>query len=685
MKTESSSQLFRSFWLITGSRLQLHSFISEVFRGNEMQSLYVSDTPIDDDTVSTVSYKQARGYLGQEKQVVVFDVSKSIDADALAVVSGLVVGGGSFILCMPPQAEWHDEFSSNFSKRFIAYLQAASFIKVMNANDKTALNEIKNSLKVIPENSDFTLTDDQKMVVDEIKTLSVAENKSSLVVVSDRGRGKSTSLGVVAKDLLMSKTIKILITAPRFKACEVAFLYLRENLPESKLRQACIQYEQSEFRFMAPEEILQSETPVKADLLLVDEAASIPLPMLKQLSQQFEQSVFVSTVHGYEGTGRGFSLRFSDVLSNASKSLNRIEMKTPVRWKSADPLEAWLFEWLCLDADIVDVSEIQTEKVRIRELTQTEIIEDEPLLRQVFSLLVLAHYKTRPSDLQRMLDDKVMITIAEMSGKVVAVVLSADEGGFDAAMSTAIYQGHRRPAGNLLAQTLTYHCGVESAATAASHRIMRIVVHPQLQNNNIGSQLLTHLVTNLKTRGIDLLGASFGLTESLANFWQKNGFTIVRVGFKKEQSSGEHAALYVRSFTEAGASIVNKAVERFSRHYPLLKKTALKDIRANIKLDADTDVVNKMSVSEREDIESFIKYSRAYELCIAGVSKWVRLNLHHYDANKDNALFHEVLNNVIVKHMSWKQVVTAMKLDGKKQAQHLFKQAVIDLYERAKS
>lgn len=56
-----------------------------------------------------------------------------------------------------------------------------------------------------------------------------------------------------------------------------------------------------------------SEKLSHCELLAIDEAAAIPLPMVKQLLGPY--LVFLSsTVNGYEGTGRALSLKLIDQL-----------------------------------------------------------------------------------------------------------------------------------------------------------------------------------------------------------------------------------------------------------------------------------------------------------------------------------------------------------------------------------
>lgn len=46
-----------------------------------------------------------------------------------------------------------------------------------------------------------------------------------------------------------------------------------------------------------------------ADLVLVDEAGAIPLPLVKEVIQRAPLVLLSSTVSGYEGTGRSLSLK----------------------------------------------------------------------------------------------------------------------------------------------------------------------------------------------------------------------------------------------------------------------------------------------------------------------------------------------------------------------------------------
>ena len=67
-------------------------------------------------------------------------------------------------------------------------------------------------------------------------------------------------------------------------------------------------------QYIAPEDY---KMLAQAELLVIDEAAAIPLPVVKNLLGPY--LVFMSsTINGYEGTGRSLSLKLLDSLRRES-------------------------------------------------------------------------------------------------------------------------------------------------------------------------------------------------------------------------------------------------------------------------------------------------------------------------------------------------------------------------------
>lgn len=94
------------------------------------------------------------------------------------------------------------------------------------------------------------------------------------------------------------------------------------------------------------------ERLTQAELLVIDEAAAIPLPVVKRLVGQY--LVFLcSTVNGYEGTGRSLSLKLLHQLRAAGSApaskdsvekgrlFREVQLHEPIRYEWAACSEQW--------------------------------------------------------------------------------------------------------------------------------------------------------------------------------------------------------------------------------------------------------------------------------------------------------------------------------------------------------
>ena len=671
-----TSSRSRNAWLLTAEKKKLISILAKHFSQNSAHddALIISpDIEVYRD-MPAISCQQTGNLLGQEKQIVIIDLFDQICVDAIAIAAGLVVGGGHLVFCLPEETQWSMQYRSLFSQRLLKFLSMEPIRRLNLQQFETQLATMCLSLS---KQHEFILTPDQQQVIRAAEALTDRTETASLVVVADRGRGKSTSIGLAAAKLMQNQDITILVAAPSFKSASVAFEHARMQLEINKIKQARLEYGKSVCQFVAPDELLQQQP--EADLIFIDEAAAIPLPLLIQIVKRYSKTIFVSTVHGYEGTGRGFFVRFFKALDECLPAWQKIEMKQPVRWSMEDRVESWLFKLLCLDAELQEtIDSIDLSAVNVIKLQQQDLYADEKKLSSIFALLVMAHYRTRPSDLQRLLDDPVEIRVVMYGQQMIAAMVSLDEGELDQSLASQVYKGERRPPGNLLAQTLSYHCGIEKAATHRLHRVMRIVVHPMLQGQGIGRLLISNLIESCQQRQIDILGASFGYTDVLANFWQQQDFQLLRLGFSREQSSGERAGLFVRPLTGHGTEIVTAARRRFEQHFSYLKKTVLKDVK--LEIEGNALLSDEMTEDDWQDLQSFIKTDRGYELCIAGINKWLLKQESQWATLDKNQV--ALINEIIINNTSWKQAAINLQLQGKKQAQSLFKKVVITLREK---
>ena len=479
---------------------------------------------------------------------------------------------------------------------------------------------------------------------------------------------------------------RIAVTAPRMSISEPVFRHARQICVSAELHHGQLRYKENKLIFIAPDALLDKVQQV--DLLLVDEAASIPLPMLEGLLINYPSIVFATTVHGYEGTGRGFALKFDKVLDRLRPGWQLFNMNTPVRWAEDDPVEPWIDYILCLDAELADVAAIPVvEKKHCRIVLQDrdELVSDNNKLSSIFALLINAHYRTRPSDLLFMMDvPGVRVYTLEYHDYIVAAVLINEEGGFNTELSSRIYQGERRPGGHLLAQTLTFHAGCEAAATLKYSRIMRIAVHPELQRQGLGSLLLEQVVLSEKKQQIDAIGTSFGASIDLLKFWECSGFSMVRLGFTRDHASGTYSAVMLMPLTIVGSKVFHEVRSRFQRYLPAWIDEVYKNIPDDMLLylnNTKQDDDLELTEADWKDVSSFAHSHRGYESCMWPLKKLVN---YYPDVFSALSQFERVVIDArIVEKKNWLATVKITgalgKADAIRQLRHAIKSMLIKL------
>jgi tRNA(Met) cytidine acetyltransferase len=386
-------------------------------------------------------------------------------------------------------------------------------------------------------------------------------HKQFHIIQADRGRGKSHLLGLIANTILepnIDNGIKYYVTAPNKAAIQSIFSAQKTAINVHSLE------------FIAPERIL--ETVNKHDILLVDEAASLPVPLLMSWSVAIDTIIFATTSHGYEGTGKGFQIRFLNHLKQLTSNIHQHHLNQPIRYASSDPLERIMFSSFCLNAEPkgLELSGIPKgcRTVTCKEITKNELTDTPYLLENLFALLVQAHYQTRPSDLRDILDSSsirifsLFVTVDNIEYLASACLVST-EGNFttkDDTLITNIINGTRRPKGHLIPQVLTLHMGQAEALKLNGGRVIRIATLPNLQNQNHGSKLLTHTTNALIKDGYDYIGSSYADTPDVNKFWEKNGFSVVRTGNKLDKSSGTKSKLVLKSLSNQGHKLIQSCI-----------------------------------------------------------------------------------------------------------------------------
>jgi tRNA(Met) cytidine acetyltransferase len=393
--------------------------------------------------------------------------------------------------------------------------------------------------------------------------------------------------------------------------------------------------------------------------------------------------VFATTVHGYEGTGRGFEVRFRQTLDEVTPGWRETRLETPIRWAADDPLEKLASTALQLDACPADerlLGGACPQSCLFQRLDRDVLAGDEDTLSGLFGLLVLAHYQTRPMDLRHLLDGPNVRVYALIHQKrVAATALVALEGPFEPDLAAAIFAGRRRPRGHLLPQTLSAHAGIEEAPRLSYARVIRIAVHPVAQRRGLGRSLLEGIVADAGALGLDLVGSSFGATPDLLDFWERCGFLPAHLGTSRNAASGAHAAVVLRPLSPAGESLRTLALERLGERLPTLLAGPLRDLEPEIAgrmLRGAPGGAWTPGPRERYELGTFAFALRPYEAALPPLARLLSYRLGQ--ALRAGILDDRECNTLICKVLQqrgWGAVARLAGLTGKVQVTALLRKA----------
>ncbi|MGS2744827.1 tRNA(Met) cytidine acetyltransferase TmcA [Halomonas sp. LS-001] len=528
---------------------------------------------------------QARTRLGLEHQLIIVDASQDgFDPDAIGALAGTLMSGGLFVVLTPddwgaePDADYRriadypyatQTLSTHYLTRLRRLLTDSAEVVRWDDDAHVTLPRLKGmpSRTKVPDDSDCKTTDQ----ADVVAALVALKRRRPLVITADRGRGKTAALGIACARLLASGVTTLCVTAPRPMAVQPLFERLARFFPDAEWRSAhWLQLASGQsVRFIAPDalttDVNAGEQGGDGSYLFVDEAAAIPAALLGRWLRAFPRIAFATTVHGYEGSGRGFALRFREQLIRHAPQWREMTLETPVRWGAGDPLETTLNDLLLLKAELPSCSTSAT----LETLDRAALGRDEPALNALFGLLVQSHYRTTPSDVRQLLDGPATHIIVQ--GERTAprgVVVARDEGGFPKVLAEQVARGERRPQGHLMAQSLAAHAGCRDALMARWRRVTRIATHPHVRREGVGSTLLRAAIEQARQDGCDLCGATFGAQAGLLAFWQAAGFTPVRLGISRDTTTGEYAMMVATALTPEGERVLNALRQRF--HVSLL-------------------------------------------------------------------------------------------------------------------
>ena len=588
--------------------------------------LWISPQP---DAENHCSPSALQTLLGREFRHAVFDARHGFDAAAFAALSGTLKAGSWLVLLLPVWEEWENQPDadslrwSDCPDPIVTPHFVQHFKRVLTADNDAILwrqNQPFSLAHFTPRTDWHPATGapqpEQQQLLQQLLTMP----SGVAAVTAARGRGKSALAGQLISRIAGSA----IVTAPAKAATDVLAQFAGEK-----------------FRFIAPDALLASDE--QADWLVVDEAAAIPAPLLHQLVSRFPRTLLTTTVQGYEGTGRGFLLKFCARFPH----LHRFELQQPIRWAQGCPLEKMVSEALVFDDENFTHTPQGNIVISAFEQTLWRIEPETPL--KVYQLLSGAHYRTSPLDLRRMMDAPGQHFLqAAGENEIAGALWLGDEGGLSQQLSQAVWAGFRRPRGNLVAQSLAAHGSNPLAATLRGRRVSRIAVHPARQREGTGRQLIAGALQY--TQDLDYLSVSFGYTGELWRFWQRCGFVLVRMGNHREASSGCYTAMALLPMSDAGKQLAER------EHYRLRR-----DAQALAQWNGEmlpVDPLNDIVLSDDDWLE-LAGFAFAHRPLLTSLGCLLRLL-------QTSELALPALRGRLQKNASDAQLCTTLKLSGRK-------------------
>uniref|UniRef100_A0A8B9FYS5 RNA cytidine acetyltransferase n=1 Tax=Amazona collaria TaxID=241587 RepID=A0A8B9FYS5_9PSIT len=390
--------------------------------------------------------------------------------------------------------------------------------------------------------------DQAKAVLKFIEAISEKTLQSTVALTAARGRGKSAALGLAIAGAVAFGYSNIFVTSPSPDNLHTLFEFIFKGFDalqyQEHLDYEIVQSLNPEFNkavvrvnvFKEHRQTIQYIHPAdsvklgQAELVVIDEAAAIPLPLVKNLLGPY--LVFMaSTINGYEGTGRSLSLKLIQQLRQQSaqtqitmtaenkstataklasaRMLHEISLHESIRYAPGDPVEKWLNDLLCLDC--LNITRIISgcplpEACDLYYVNRDTLFcyhrASEVFLQRLMALYVASHYKNSPNDLQMLSDAPAHHLFCLLPPvpptqnslpEVLAVVQVCMEGEISRQSIMNSLSRGKKASGDLIPWTISEQFQDPDFGGLSGGRVVRIAVHPDYQGMGYGSRALTLL------------------------------------------------------------------------------------------------------------------------------------------------------------------------------------------------
>ncbi|KAI5868222.1 DUF699-domain-containing protein [Durotheca rogersii] len=544
--------------------------------------------------VRYVYYKETDKILGRTFGMCILQDFEALTPNTLARTIETVEGGGLVVLLLKGmdslrqlytlsmdvhsryRTEAHRDVVARFNERFLLSLGRCESCLVVDdelnvlpisggrevkplppkeeakSASEVELEKIKESLRdtqPIGSLVQLARTKDQAdALITFVDAIAAKTLRNTVSLTAARGRGKSAALGVAIAAAVSYGYSNIFVTSPSPENLGTLFEFVFKGFDALNYQDhtdySIIQSTNPDFKkaivrvniFRNHRQTIQYIRPQdahvlgQAELVIIDEAAAIPLPLVRKLLGPY--TVFMSsTISGYEGTGRSLSLKLIKQLkeqaattvsqegeTRGSRSLKEATLEEPIRYARGDAVEKWLNSLLCLDVtpskpkDNIFPDPTQCQLLHVNRDTLFSFHPvPERFLRQMVALFVTSHYKNSPDDIQLMSDAPAHELFVLTSSTIpenglpepLCVIQIALEGSISKQSVMASLDRGQRPTGDLIPWLVSQQFQDDFASLSGA-RIVRIATHPDCVSMGYGTKALELLIDYYEGKFISL-------------------------------------------------------------------------------------------------------------------------------------------------------------------------------------
>ncbi|OWB58942.1 hypothetical protein B5S28_g5046 [[Candida] boidinii] len=531
------------------------------------------------------------------------------------------------------RTEAHDDVVARFNERFLLSLSDCANCLVLDDELNVLPVSGGRNVKRLPPKDEDEITPNEKELIQLKDNLSDVQPAGSLIslaktvnqaeailrfidaitektlnttvsLTAGRGRGKSAALGIAVAAAIHQDYSNIFVTSPSPENLKTFFQFILNGFdamgyvehqdydiiqstnPSFNKAIVRIDVKKSSHRqtiqYISPND---SSVLGQAELVIIDEAAAIPLPVVKKLMGPY--LIFMaSTINGYEGTGRSLSLKLiqqlreqsnsiiqensetaivsrdnkksssSSSISSSNRQLVEVTLNEPIRYAPNDPIESWLNKLLCLDAKLTKTGKYNSKgcphpnDCNLFYINRDTLFSydkvSEAFLQKMMALFVSSHYKNSPDDLQLMSDAPAHQLYALFGPDVgkdgsiptpLCVIQLALEGEISKESVRKSLSRGVRAGGDLIPWLISQQFQDEEFASLSGARIVRIATNPDYANMGYGSRAIEILTDYFEGKFTDISENKTFEDESKFELKRLNDIEIEKVANETNKKS----------------------------------------------------------------------------------------------------------------------------------------------------